>query len=432
MLTRRELLAAAGVTAGATATVTSLAACDPSPPSAPSPTTAAAAAAPLDPNSWSSVRAQFALAPGVANLVAFYLASHAAGVRAAIERHRAGLDADAHGYLLANEEKLETAVRSEAAAYLKTDAGRIAFTDSTTMGLGLLYSGLRLRAGDEVLTTEHDFYATHESLRLRSVRDGATVRRVRLYDDPARADVAEIVRRLRAAVTRRTRVVAITWVHSSTGVKLPVRAIADALAAVNQGRPDEQRALLCVDGVHGFGEEDAAPDDLGCDFLVSGCHKWLLGPRGTGLVWGSDAGWRRFTPVIPTFGAGDTVGSRATPGGFHSFEHRWALAEAFALHRAIGPARVAERTRTLATALKDGLAGLPKVRLHTPRSPELSAGLVCCEVDGYGAVDAVLALARAKVLTSATPYSPSYLRFGPSIVTSESDVDAALRAVRAL
>ena len=35
------------------------------------------------------------------------------------------------------------------------------------MGLGLLYTGIRLAPGDEVLTTEHDFYATHESLALR-------------------------------------------------------------------------------------------------------------------------------------------------------------------------------------------------------------------------------------------------------------------------
>jgi selenocysteine lyase/cysteine desulfurase len=428
MLTRRELLATAGVAAGATATAVALSACDPSPPpAAPAATTGAA----LDPASWDSVRAQFALTGG-ANFVAFYLASHAAPVRAAIERHRAGLDADAHGYLVANEQRLDEAVRTEAAAYLRTEADRLAFTDSTTMGLGLLYSGLRLRPGDEVLTTEHDFYSTHESLRLRGVRDGVTVRRVRLYDEAARADAGEIVRRLRAAMTARTRVVAITWVHSSTGVKLPVRAIADAVASANRGRAEDQRALLCVDGVHGFGIEDATPADLGCDFLVSGCHKWLFGPRGTGLIWGSDAGWRRYTPVIPPFGGDATPGLAATPGGFHSFEHRWALAEAFALHRAIGPDRVAQRTHQLAAALKDGLAAVPKVRLHTPRDAELSAGIVCCEVDGYGAPDAVLALSRAKVLASPTPYDPSYLRFGPSILTTEADVEAALRAVRSL
>ncbi len=106
-----------------------------------------------------------------------------------------------------------------------------------------------------MLTTKHDFYATHEALRLRTERDGVAVRQVELYADPATAAADEIVGKLVAAVGPRTRVVAVTWVHSSTGVRLPIRAIADALA----GRD----VLLCVDGVHGFGAVDADTGEPG-------------------------------------------------------------------------------------------------------------------------------------------------------------------------
>ena len=113
-----------------------------------------------------------------------------------------------------------------AGGYLSARPADIALTDSTTMGLGLLYNGLDLRAGQEVVTTTHDFFATHEALRLKAARSGATVRQVPLYRDPARASEDEIVESVRRAVGPRTRVVALTWVHSSTGVKLPVRRIA--------------------------------------------------------------------------------------------------------------------------------------------------------------------------------------------------------------
>src|SRR5690606_9641095 len=159
------------------------------------------------------------------------------------------------------------------AKYLDTEESQIAFTDSTTMGLGLLYSGLRLAPGDEVLTTEHDFYATHESLRLRAVRDGVQVRRVRLYDDSAQANPEEMVARLTAALSPATRLVALTWVHSSTGVRLPVRAMADAIGEVNDDRPEAERMLVCLDAVHGFAAEDATPDELGVDFFITGTHK---------------------------------------------------------------------------------------------------------------------------------------------------------------
>jgi selenocysteine lyase/cysteine desulfurase len=306
------------------------------------------------------------------------------------------------------------------------------------MGLGLLYAGLRLRAGEEVLTTEHDFYATHEALRLRAARDGASVRRVRLYRDPATAGVDEVVSALAGAVTGRTAVVALTWVHSSTGVKLPIAQIADAVRARNP------ETLVCVDAVHGLGAEDATPAQLGCDFFVSGGHKWLFGPRGTGVVWGSERGWSRYLPVIPPF-VGQAFaawlgfptdapppGPAATPGGYHSFEHRWALAEAFALHRTLGRDRVAARTRELAEALKSALAGVSGVRLVTPRDPALSAGIVCCDVPGVQPPAAVGRLWEHKVVASSTPYQPSYLRFGTSIFNNEQDIAAAAGAVRSL
>src|SRR5512133_3108563 len=248
----------------------------------------------FDPRSWASVRAQFRLEPHVTNFATFLLASHPRPVREAIARYARALDRDAKRYLDRQEDMnaADQRVRTAAARYLAVNADEIALTDSTTMGLALLYGGLRLQEDDEVLTTTHDFYSTHESLRLRALRTGAHVRRISLYQNARTASVDEIVASVRRAVTPKTRALAVTWVHSSTGVKLPIRAIADALP---------QRVLLCVDGVHGFGIEASTPTELGCDFLVSGCHKWLFGPRGTGVVWGRADAWSAVTPTIPTF-----------------------------------------------------------------------------------------------------------------------------------
>src|SRR6266511_5768633 len=144
---------------------------------------AAASETAFDPRSWSSVRAQFRLDPHVTNFTTFLLASHPRPVREAIARHARLLDRDAKRYLDRQEDlnAAEQRVRSAAARYLAVEADEIALTDSTTMGLALLYGGLRLEEDDEVLTTTHDFYSTHESLRLRALRTGAHVRKIRLY-----------------------------------------------------------------------------------------------------------------------------------------------------------------------------------------------------------------------------------------------------------
>ncbi len=384
------------------------------------------AAAPLanEALGWNDVRAQFRVSRGLIHMGGLYLASHPGPVRRSIDRHRRGLDADPVGYLHRNGDRLEAEVLREAGGYLRARPADIALTDSTTMGLGLLYGGLDLRARQEVLTTTHDFYATHESLRLAAERAGATVRRVALYRDPARATEAEIVDALVRALSPSTAVVAITWVHSSTGVKLPVARIAQALR--DRGRP-----LLCVDGVHALGVEPVDVGALGCDFLVSGCHKWLFGPRGTGFVWGRAQAWPRVTPTIPAFSGGSPARD-LTPGGFHSFEHRWALGEAFRFHSQIGKGRVAARIHALNRRLKTGLAAMPHVRLLTPPSDALSAGIIVFSVERLSPSAVVAALRRRRIVATETPYSPSYPRLAPGLLNTPGEVDRVLAAIRAL
>jgi isopenicillin-N epimerase len=188
---------------------------------------------------------------------------------------------------------------------------------------------------------------------------------------------------LLGAVDDDTRVVAATLVHSSTGLKLPVREIAARFEGVNTGRDPSERALLCLDGVHGFGVEDVDIGTLGCDVFFAGTHKWIFAPRGTGIGWAGPAGRDQVRPTIPTFTRDGTWGGTMTPGGFKPFEHQWSMAEGFAFHEEVGGRQVvADRIRTLATRLKEGLSEIPGVTLRTPMDPELSAGIVCFDVGG--------------------------------------------------
>jgi selenocysteine lyase/cysteine desulfurase len=382
---------------------------------------------------WDSVRGLFSLSPDYLHFSGLLLASHPAPVQRAIETHRRGLDDNPVDYLHQRAPILEAAVLRAAASYLGADPSDIALTDSTTMGLGLLYTGLILRQDQEILTTQHDFYATHEALRLASERSGAPIKQIALYRSIDSVSEDEIVQAVAQNLSDRTRVLAVTWVHSSTGLKLPIRRIADVLSEVNAQRATADRVLLCVDGVHAFGVEDARVADLGCDFFVAGCHKWLFGPRGTGLVWGhGDQAWSAVRQTIPTFGGGGSFGSLNTPGGFHSFEHRWALSEAFNLHRQLGRARISARIHALNARLKAGLAATASVRLVTPVADELSAGLVCFQVGGLSAQQVVDRLHARKIIATVTPYAVAYPRLAAGLLNNEDQVDTLIDALRAI
>jgi isopenicillin-N epimerase len=394
---------------------------------------------------WSAVRNEFLLSREHIHLALMLLTSHPRPVREAIERHRRRLDENPAEYF---EEKFFTAdgeTRAAAARYMGGAAEDIALTDSTTMGLGVLYGGLMLKPGQEVVTTTHDHYATHENLRLRGARAGGLkMRKVALYEEPSVVSEEEATRRLLAAVGAKTRVVAVTWVHSSTGVKLPIRRFASAIEELNRKRAEADRVLFCVDGVHGFGVERESPAELGCDFFSAGCHKWIFGPRGTGVLWGRPAAWKNHSALIASFEKATYEawmkgkvpsapgGPMATPGGFHSFEHRWALGEAFAFHQRLGRERVTARIHELAKQCKEGLAAMPHVTVRTPMSEGLSAGLVCFEVKGLKAPEVIKRLAARKIVASVTPYATEYARFSPGILNTPEEIDKVLREVRAL
>jgi selenocysteine lyase/cysteine desulfurase len=247
------------------------------------------------------------------------------------------------------------------------------------------------------------------------------------------------------ALTPATRVVAITWLHSSTGVKAPVRAIADVVARANAPRAPRDRVLLCLDGVHGFGVEDATMAELGCDVFVAGCHKWLFGPHGTGIVWARPDAWERIRPVAMPFHIGYVMareygvtpvpkadGPTRTPGGFRAYEHRWALREAFELHLALGKANVQARIHELALRCKTGLASVPQVTLHTPMTATRSSGIVCFEVAGMKPDAVVARLKELRVVGAASPYVPSYVRLTPGVTNTPEEVDRAIAAVKAI
>src|SRR6266566_3536250 len=218
---------------------------------------------------WLAVRDLFPLAPDWTHLSSFLFVSHPKPVAEAIDHFRRKLDSDAMWIEIAAFTDAEgrpfAAVKRTLAEYTGGMPAEIAFTSNTTTALAMAYHGLRIRRDQEIVTTEHDHYSHHESIRYAAARSGCGVRYIPLFETPAAARADQIVDRISRAITPATRAVGV--------------------ARANRGRTPADRCLLIVDGVHGFANQDVDIARLGADFFASGTHKWLFAPRGTGFLW---------------------------------------------------------------------------------------------------------------------------------------------------
>lgn len=416
MSNRRAFLKQAGILAAGLPLTASLPALAHATPQAPAPR-----------DKWAQLRLLFNQDPDYLHFSNFLITTHPKPVREAIEKHRAALDKNpglAMDWDLGVIEEHEEQVRAWAGRYLQANARQIALTGSTTEGLAMIYGGVHVRPDQEILTTEHEHYATHTILALRTERDGTHVRKIRLFKDPQTATKTEILEAIDSSIRPETRVLGMCWVHSGSGVKLPIADIGALVDKHNRGRSDADRILYVVDGVHGFGVDDLSFPAMNCDFFIAGTHKWMFGPRGTGIVCSRFEEVKYVTPIIPTFSEATAFSTTMTPGGYHSFEHRWALDEAFKLHLELGKAEVQARIHALNSYLKKRLLEHPQIELVTPLSPELSAGFTFFRIKHKDSDKVAAYLMQNRVVADAVHRDVGpVIRTAPGLLNNELEID---------
>ncbi|KII36989.1 aminotransferase class V-fold PLP-dependent enzyme [Pseudomonas fluorescens] len=419
MSNRRDFLKQAGILAAALPLGASLPAL-----------ASASAVAPLSRNKWTQLQQLFDQDPDYLHFSNFLITSHPRPVREAIEQHRAALDKNpglAMDWDLGVIEQREENVRVWAARYLQANAKQIALTGSTTEGLATIYGGVHVRPDQEILTTAHEHYATHTILALRTERDGTRVRKIPLFKDVYSASKAEILANIDNAIRPETRVLGMCWVHSGSGLKLPIGEIGAIVDKHNRGRSDADRIVYVVDGVHGFGVDNLNFAQMNCDFFIAGTHKWMFGPRGTGIICSRFEEVRYVTPIIPTFSEATAFSTTMTPGGYHAFEHRWALDEAFKLHLKLGKADVEARIHALNSYLKQRLQQRPQIELVTPLSPALSAGFTFFRVKDKDSDKIAAHLMANRVIADAVHRDVGpVIRTAPGLLNDEAQIDRLL------
>jgi len=234
-------------------------------------------------------------------------------------------------------QQLKEAVRSSYAALLGRPPAEVALTSCTSEGCTIVISGLGLRTGDEIVTSDEEHPGLLGALQAAMALWGARVVTVPLQE-------------LGAAVGPRTRLVACSHVSWMTGALAPAE-----LAAIGAEVP------VLIDGAQGIGAVAVDLEALGCAAYAGSGQKWLCGPDGLGMLYVSAELRERLTVARRGFANLENPDA-GLEAKLHEDARRFdgysLSAESLALARGslelfeqVGWERIHERARDLAAAL---------------------------------------------------------------------------------
>jgi len=205
------------------------------------------------------------------------------------------LEADPIQILYREYETRLDAARLEVSAFLHADPAGVVVVPNATTGASTVLRSLRFRPGDELLTTDHEYNAVLNAMQ--TVADEARARVVRAAIPLPIRHPEEVVEALIAAVTPRTRIAVVSHVTSPTGLVFPIETIVREL--------DRLGVDTLVDAAHAPGAVPVDVIGLGAAYWIGNGHKWLCGPKVSGVLAIREDRRRGIRPLVTSHGWND-------------------------------------------------------------------------------------------------------------------------------
>ncbi len=274
----------------------------------------------------------------------------------------------------------------------------LALVSTATEGINIVLNGLPLERGDEVITTTHEHPALNIPLLNLMATRGI---RVRTFE-PDLARASGNTERIERLLGRRTRLIFLSHVTCTTGQVLPIAGI--GVLARDRG------VWFALDGAQALAQVPFDVVAAGVDAYTVSCHKWMLGPRRTGLLYVREGMRETIRPTVVGAYSDDgydlTAGRLAFQPSAQRYEFGtqnealfYGLEEAVAFLDAIGLERVRARARELAEAFRSGLLEIAGADVLSPAEQSARSAMITFRLRGhpYGEVSSRLGRAGFRV-----------------------------------
>ncbi len=313
-------------------------------------------------------------------------------------------------------------IRKKIADMFGCSPEEIALVRNVTEALQIALLGLELKAGDEVLTTLHDYPSMKNALLQREKREGIVVKTFNFPYPPENLSVLKDL--FEKNITPKTRMILLCHITNLTGQIFPVKEICQLAR--------KHGIEVVIDGAHAFAHFEFKQKDLDCDIYGANLHKWMMAPIGTGFLYVKKD---RIKDIWPLFPAPDPLGEN-----IRKFEHvgtqpealKLAVGEAITFHNGLGGTNKQERLRYLRDYWAKNLEKLRGVRILTSYSPEQSCGIGTFTVDHMDIQKLSRVLfEKHKIynISVGVPKDTVGIRVTPSVYTTLRELEIFIEAV---
>ncbi len=389
-------------------------------------------AAPDDEAAWQSVAAAYPPRPeGVINLEFGVFGQMPNLVQAAFDDYTRRVNAEGAYFVRRGFVPYYQGLRQRIAAMLNADPLEIAITRNATESMLSLIGGYnRLKAGDAVLISDHDYDSLQTGMQWLKARRGVEVVTIAL---PQPATFQGLIDAYDQALKAHphVRMMLLTHLSHRDGLRLPAKEI----VALARARDVD----VLVDSAHAWGQGAIDVQAEGFDFAGFNLHKWLGAPLGVGAVYIRKA---RIGDIDPYMGqienAKDPVYCRVHTGTAN-FAAQMAACDALDFHKALGSDTCGARFRYLRDRWVKPARGMDPIEILTPDDPRLCAGMTSFRLKGQTSAEANAALAK-RLLDEAGIFtvmrtdlaSGACVRVTPGYSTTPADMDALSLAIKRL
>jgi len=192
-------------------------------------------------------------------------------------------------------------------AYLNCNADDLVFLINPSHAVNLIAKSFPLKAGDEVLTTDLEYGACDRTLQYYCEKVGAKY--VRTPITLPLTTKENFVTDFFKGVSSKTKLIFISHITSSTGLRFPVEEI--IAVAKSKG------ILTFVDGAHAPAQVPLNLIELGADIYTGACHKWMMAPKGCTFLYVNRAIQDLFDPLVISWGFNSTAPSHSRFLDYH-------------------------------------------------------------------------------------------------------------------